>query len=676
MPRPRKDDTRKHQLNIRFSAREFARVHHHAGLLGKTPADFGRSVMLRRPRRNRREAPVIIAVSERVLRRWHERGLMLNALAHRFNAGGEIPAPELASVVSALRRLIKASLPELTRSGRQHRPVHARTRAALSPAQDLHQPRADRRPLPRARPRAAAGALEPHLPLPRRAQRRQAAPWCLTSPATAAPFAAQAPIISTTSRTAANARPRTSDRVAFTAARNLANADPRAALDEMWRTAEDARHLKERAGLAPSGRKNDAPVKTVSLAWAPGQAPTREEMCRAADSFLKAMGWGEHQTLYIAHNDTRHAHLHLIINRVHPDTGRTLNDWQERKRAQKWALGYETEQGIVLCPARAARHDRAAKPPATGLPYRQAKLLTHHDPAQRKRIARQVRAAFRPAWAAHYRRQRAALATFDRHARDVERTAAALVRQGDSLRAMKVLDALGDRRAQLIQSFRRQRATLARSQDAALRDLLAADRQRSTATPTENRHGGHQGEGNSSPCKHAVSPRRIATLPPPRSLRLAPGSSRRLVRAWSGHPEPNAIGASRCALPPVSSCALRAPLRGRSRRAPAPKSPSSSRTAGPPSAACRPRSARPPPPPCTPSRRLRSRRGPSICSASCTRSSARNAPGIALALPLGASRVSAGAATPGPPPRTRWQHAERRTCRPAPQARHVPGLRR
>ena len=322
---------------------------------------------------------------------------------------------------------------------------------------------------------------------------------------------------------AANARPRTSDRVAFTAARNLANADPHAALDEMWRTAEDARHLKERAGLAPSGRKNDAPVKTVSLAWAPGQAPTREEMCRAADSFLKAMGWGEHQTLYIAHNDTRHAHLHLIINRVHPDTGRTLNDWQERKRAQKWALGYETEQGVILCPARAARHDRAAKPPATGLPYRQAKLLSHHDPAQRKSIARQVRAAFRPAWAAHYRRQRAALATFDRHARDVERTAASLVRQGDSLGAMKVLDALGDRRTQLIQSFRRQRATLARTQGAALRDLLATDRERSTATPTENRHG-HQREGNSSPRKDAVSPRRIATLPTPRSLRLAPGS--------------------------------------------------------------------------------------------------------------------------------------------------------
>jgi hypothetical protein len=74
MPRPRTNDTRKHQLNIRFTPREFARVHHHAGLLGKTAADFGRSVMLRRPHRKRGEVPLMVAVSERLLHRWHELG--------------------------------------------------------------------------------------------------------------------------------------------------------------------------------------------------------------------------------------------------------------------------------------------------------------------------------------------------------------------------------------------------------------------------------------------------------------------------------------------------------------------------------------------------------------------------------------------------------------------------
>jgi hypothetical protein len=111
MPRPRRDETRKHQLNIRFTAREFARVHHHAGLLGQTPADFGRGVMLRRPRRKRREAPLIIAASDRLLRRWHALGLLLNGLAHRFNATGELPQPELAHVLHLLRRLLRRSFP-------------------------------------------------------------------------------------------------------------------------------------------------------------------------------------------------------------------------------------------------------------------------------------------------------------------------------------------------------------------------------------------------------------------------------------------------------------------------------------------------------------------------------------------------------------------------------------
>jgi hypothetical protein len=277
--------------------------------------------------------------------------------------------------------------------------------------------------------------------------------------------------------------------VVFTAARNLANADPHAALDEMWRTAEDAAHLKLRAGHALTGRKNVLPVKTVSLAWAPGQSPTREEMCAAADSFLKAMAWGEHQALYVAHNDTAHAHLHIILNRVHPDTGRTLNDWQERKRAQRWALDNETEQGAVLCPERAARHKARAywKKSRAALPYRLSKLLgNHHTAASRTRIAKDIRAGFRPAWAAHYRRQRAALHRFDRDRRGIERRAATLTRAGDASRALKVLEDLQHRRAILLQSLRQERATIARAQHAAVqRRVLASALYPATATAKE-----------------------------------------------------------------------------------------------------------------------------------------------------------------------------------------------
>src|SRR5262245_6725705 len=91
-----------------------------------------------------------------------------------------------------------------------------------------------------------------------------------------------------------NTRPATSKRVAWIATRNLVNDAPEHAIDEMWHTAEAAAQLKRLSGQDQRGRKCTDPVKTLSLAWAPHQSPTREDMEAAADSYLKAMGWQEH----------------------------------------------------------------------------------------------------------------------------------------------------------------------------------------------------------------------------------------------------------------------------------------------------------------------------------------------------------------------------------------------
>ncbi len=132
-------------------------------------------------------------------------------------------------------------------------------------------------------------------------------------------------------------RPTTSHRVAWTETRNTRSEDPEAAVGEMLRTAADASHLKAAAGLARNGRPLQKPVKTLSLSWAPGMRPSKQDMLAAADDFLKAMGWTEHQTLIVAHRDTVHAHIHLLINRVHPLTGATLNDRGDFRRALRWS---------------------------------------------------------------------------------------------------------------------------------------------------------------------------------------------------------------------------------------------------------------------------------------------------------------------------------------------------
>ncbi len=110
----------------------------------------------------------------------------------------------------------------------------------------------------------------------------------------------------------------------FTDTRNCANFDPELALDEMWRTAEAQQWLKAQAGGRTSGRTCEDPVKTLSISWHKDDAPTPEHMIGAADAYLRAMNWHEHQAVYIGHRDTEHRHLHIVLNRVHPETGRTL----------------------------------------------------------------------------------------------------------------------------------------------------------------------------------------------------------------------------------------------------------------------------------------------------------------------------------------------------------------
>lgn len=150
-------------------------------------------------------------------------------------------------------------------------------------------------------------------------------------------------------------RDQTDQRVWFTHTRNTLNSDPERALDEMWRTAEDQAYLKLQAGVRRGGRVCEDPVKTISLAWHKDDRPDAQHMVDSADAFLKHMGWDNHQTVYVGHSDTEHRHIHIILNRIDHETGRTLDDYKERKRAQSWALAYEKEHDNVRCEERELR---------------------------------------------------------------------------------------------------------------------------------------------------------------------------------------------------------------------------------------------------------------------------------------------------------------------------------
>ena len=148
--------------------------------------------------------------------------------------------------------------------------------------------------------------------------------------------------------TADDPRPTTDDRVAWTA---TLGGSPTADVDLCVRMMQgrvaDAPLLKQRAGVSARGRKLRNPYAHFTAAWPPGQAPTRDEQLELADRALSALGLEDHIAVVIAHNDTDHAHWHLVVCKVHPDTGKAASLGRSGLRLSKIAEQWERVERFV-----------------------------------------------------------------------------------------------------------------------------------------------------------------------------------------------------------------------------------------------------------------------------------------------------------------------------------------
>ena len=151
--------------------------------------------------------------------------------------------------------------------------------------------------------------------------------------------------------------PESAKRVEWTETRNLATEQGDRAARIMAATAEASPELKRLAGAAATGRKLEKPVCHYSLNWAREEKPDRQEMQRAAEASLKALGMERHQALIVSHRDGQ-PHVHVIANRVDPESGKAAGLSRSKLRLSKWAERYEREQGKIRCPARERNNKR------------------------------------------------------------------------------------------------------------------------------------------------------------------------------------------------------------------------------------------------------------------------------------------------------------------------------
>lgn len=167
----------------------------------------------------------------------------------------------------------------------------------------------------------------------------------------------------------------TSERLEWMETRNIATNDPAQAWKIMAATARAQNDIKRGAGVRTGKAPKDGAVMHVVLSFADGEPMSREAIAEAADEFLSQLGVDpakmrsknkpsrrqfaeEHQTVMYAHTDTENTHVHLMINRIHPETGIVLPSNNDQLKAQKWALEYSKRHGTDhLTPARKENRD-------------------------------------------------------------------------------------------------------------------------------------------------------------------------------------------------------------------------------------------------------------------------------------------------------------------------------
>jgi len=123
------------------------------------------------------------------------------------------------------------------------------------------------------------------------------------------------------------------ERVAWTAGRHLGTDDPEVAAALMQATAN-------------ANLQVESPVYHLTINFDPTDPVTPERMQAVANRVLADLGLSEHQALLVAHRDREHPHVHIMVNRVHPVTGRAWDRWQDQPKIQQTLRILEREFGL------------------------------------------------------------------------------------------------------------------------------------------------------------------------------------------------------------------------------------------------------------------------------------------------------------------------------------------
>ena len=105
--------------------------------------------------------------------------------------------------------------------------------------------------------------------------------------------------------------------------------------------------IAEITALASESVRSTDPVNHYVLSWREGEQPSFEQVDEAVGLFLDELGLQDHQVIYAMHQDTENLHLHIAVNRVHPETLKCveINKGFDKEAVQRAIARIEHAQG-------------------------------------------------------------------------------------------------------------------------------------------------------------------------------------------------------------------------------------------------------------------------------------------------------------------------------------------
>ncbi len=103
----------------------------------------------------------------------------------------------------------------------------------------------------------------------------------------------------------------------------------------------------EMIALASEAVRSKNPVAHYLMSWREGEQPSPEQVESAVSIFMDELELKDHQAIYALHKDTDNIHLHLAVNRVHPETCKVIkpNKGFDIEAAHKAIARIEHAQG-------------------------------------------------------------------------------------------------------------------------------------------------------------------------------------------------------------------------------------------------------------------------------------------------------------------------------------------